>query len=183
MPNPTSGAVWEPGFKVRSSSPFEPGIGGNAVCLKAGGALKVGDAVYVSADETVNKSTGNVAGNWVGVVVGGEATRLRTQPEVPTGADAATAAGQLVIVAIQGSVAEAVADGALAVGSWVKFSTTTAGRLVQAADLGIAAGSTAVTSSAANGDIVSGDGRRKILGMALTATSAAGQKFKVLIGG
>lgn len=174
-----SGATFVPGYLVPSDTPQAMGYGGLAFPLEAAAALNVGDAVYVSAANRVDKvATANVAKR-AGVVVGGFKTGFRTLPEVKVGTVAADAAGQLVLVCFAGR-ARAVADGVVAAGDRV-VAAGTAGRLIAGAGLTIASGVVAVTSTAANGDIISGHGENSIVGMAITAAAGAGSEFDVLV--
>ena len=92
---------------------------------------------------------------------------------------AATAAGQDVSVAVLGS-AVAEAGGAFAVGA--SLTTDAQGRLVAALPLGIATGATGVTSSAANGAILTGaDTPQFVVADALEAAGAAGAFVEVLL--
>lgn len=144
-------------------------VGGECVVLLAGGALNIGDAIYGSAAFTVNKST--VAANQVfraGIVVGGvpralESATLEVQQRINAGGGdigvQAAAVNDPVLVCIQG-VCYAVVDGAVAAFSQLKLSTTTAGYLTLAVP----------TTDAS-----------KIVGMAIDASTAAGQIIRVMV--
>lgn len=156
--------------------------GGQVMLFKAGAALNIGDIVYISAADTVNKSA--VAGTFdrklVGVVVGGKNNDnviAETASEVGV---AAAAANEDVLVMVEG-VTFVKADGIIAVGDPFTASTTTAGKATAAADLTIASGAVAVTSTAANGNIIAGAGRSKIVGKMLEAAAADNDVKKVWV--
>jgi len=140
--------------------------GGRVVEFTGSGALNIGDAVLVSAADTVLKTvTATNHKNRLGIVVGGK----RTNMKVLSGSDAlglaAAADGEQVLVQIDG-IAWGVADTAtVAVGDKLKLGTTTAGRLLDGAD----------TTDAVAG--ITGS----ILAQALTASAAAGDAIKVII--
>ena len=174
-----SGSAWHPGYQVYSDTPQAIGYGGHCFPLEAAAALNVGDVVYVSAANRVDKiATANI-GKRAGIVVGGFKTRFRTLPENKVGTVAADAAGQIVLVCFGGR-ARAVADGVIAAGDRV-VAAGTAGRLITGAALTIAAGAVAVTSTAANGDIISGHGENSVVGVAATAAAGAASEFDVLV--
>jgi hypothetical protein len=140
-------------------------VGGTVKRFKAGGTLLIGDAVYLSAEDTVNKATGVAGGNRrvsVGVVVGGQSYQKAGGSDrvavasTETGATAATS-NQWVLVQISG-IAWAVADAAVTVNTMVALGATTAGRLD---DVTFAAGD--------------------MLGIALDTATSGGDKIKVLI--
>ncbi len=91
----------------------------------------------------------------------------------------ATAAGQPIAVTAKGtSIVEA--GGAFAVGD--PIISDNQGRAIVGAPLAVAAGETPVTSSAANGSILTGSGGADFLiGHALQAASAAGQFVEILL--
>lgn len=140
--------------------------GGHVVEAKGAVALNVGDAVFVSAVDTVTKdSVATNHKNRIGIVVGGTRTDMR----VLSGSDAvglaACAINEQVLVQIDG-IAWGVADTAtVAVGDKLKLGTTTAGRLLDGSD----------TTDAVAG--ITGS----IVAQALTASAAAGDKIKVLV--
>lgn len=113
--------------------PMSPG--GAVVEATASGALLIGDAVLISAADTVLKTaTGTNHKNRLGIVVGGQATFGR----VLTGSDAvgfpAAASGEFVLVQISG-IAWAVADAAIAaIMTKLRLGTTTAGRVLGGTD-------------------------------------------------
>jgi hypothetical protein len=91
----------------------------------------------------------------------------------------ATAAGQPVLLRVKGT-AIAEAGAAVAVGDAVAMDAQ--GRVVPAAALTVAAGATAVTSSAANGAILAGGVPPvHVVGDALQAATAAGQPIEILL--
>lgn len=103
------------------------GYGGFCIRMLATAALVVGDAVFISAADHVNKgATANLAAT-LGVVVGGKATKGRTYPEVKFGDPAAVAAEDWVLVCVQGKC-RVLSDAAVAVGAILGFGGT-AGRL------------------------------------------------------
>lgn len=114
-----------------------PALGGRIeVFLAPTAILLVGDAVFISAANTVNKSI--VAGDQVkrcGIVVGGDSTGMAvtTDPVNDVGKSACSAAaGQRVLVCVSG-VAYGIADAAIAAaGTQLKLGATTAGRLAAA---------------------------------------------------
>lgn len=155
-----------------------PGVtncpGGFVELLTAAAALNVGDAVYASANDTVDKSAsaGN-QGKAVGIVVGGESTGFECCDQATdVGAAAATAANQKVWVLRKGKCFVPT-DAAIAAGVSIAMSTGTAGKVRPATNPVIAAGAVAVTSSAANGAIVTGDGFGTIIGRMIEATVGA----------
>lgn len=125
----------------------EPVVGGIVKVFLAAAPLNVGDHVYFSALNTVNKSA--VAADYVkrsGIVVGGDLTGMECQSEAGQVGRAAASnvavagfAGvpSRVLVCIQG-VAWGIMDSAVAVGVPVAGSIITAGRL-RAAALPVAA--------------------------------------------
>ncbi len=92
---------------------------------------------------------------------------------------AATAAGQDVQVAVIGT-AVAEAGAAIAIGD--SLVADAQGRLVPAQPLRVATGATAVTSTAANGAILTGgDAPQFVVADALEAADAAGAFLEVLL--
>ena len=136
--------------------------GGRCQPYTAGAALLIGDAVIISAAQTVNKDT--TTGNHfkrIGLVVGGKALFNDVSTDTLDVGDPAAAINDMVFVATEG-VTYGIADAtAILVGSPVAPSTTTAGRLrlaTTAADAG------------------------KIIGIALDANGGvAGTKIRVQI--
>lgn len=103
------------------------GYGGECLIMLASGALLVGESVYISAANHVNKgATANLAGT-MGVVVGGKATKGRCYPEIPLSQVAAAAAEDWVIVCTRGKC-RGIADAAITAGAILGFGST-AGRL------------------------------------------------------
>jgi hypothetical protein len=142
-------------------------VGGIVIVAKAGAALNIGDAVYISAAGVVNKST--TAGNRLfrcGVVVGPgprslqEGTKEVIQRLADVGLQAA-ATDDPVLVCILG-LCYAVADAAIAAGTQVVLSTTTAGRVAPIA-------SAAITDAEAS------------LGQAFDAAGAGADVIRVLV--
>lgn len=112
-------------------SDADTAIGGRCVEIAAGGALKLGEYVVVSAANTVNKS--NTAANdvkRVGVVVGGDLTGMRAVSEKSQyGVLTVTSAiGGRALVQIDGLV-YTIADGTIAAVGALTLGTTTAGRV------------------------------------------------------
>lgn len=157
------------------------GTGGLLEVFTAAAALNVGDAVFISAAKTVNKSVAAADHNKrCGVVVGGQKLgRGVVQRKLDVGVQAA-AANERVYICFAG-VCYVVAQAAIAAGAPIKLDVTTAGRVLTAAVLTIAAGAVAVTSTAANGDIINGEGESRILGHAIEAAAAAGDKIRAFI--
>lgn len=114
-------------------SPASPG--GTVKIFTASGALLIGDAVQVSAADTVLKTvTTTNHKNRVGIVVGGTATYMRALTGSDTVGFAAAATGEQVLVQISG-IAWGVADAAIAaVMTKLRLGTTTAGRLLGGTD-------------------------------------------------
>lgn len=145
-------------------------VGGVVILAKAAVSLLGGDAVFVSDDLTVSKSV--TAGDYsrrCGIVVSGNKVWSGSGLYIP---DDSSLVGvsvadpdKDVLVCIQG-LCYGIAGAALTAGNSLVASTTTAGRLVTGASLTIAAGAVAVTSTAANGAIISGHGQNQIFGVA-----------------
>ncbi len=118
-------------FPFQSLSPKN--YGGDCVVMLAAGTLLVGDVVFYSSANTVNKSS--TAADYVavvGVVVGGTATGMQITADSPAvvGTNAATV-GQNVIVQING-IATVIAAAAITIGTRLQV-VTTAGRVDDAA--------------------------------------------------
>jgi hypothetical protein len=160
--------------------------GGIVVPLIPAAALLLGDAVYLSADKTVNKSA--VAANGAlrcGIVVGGDATGDEITDDVAAygvrQANLANGSGRVWVCFL--GVAYVICDAAIAVGVGIAPSVAVAGRVRPAVALGVAAGAVAVTSAAANGLAdISGDSQTKVLGTMLEASGGAAQVKLALIG-
>lgn len=165
------------------SSVLNPNRGGTVFRYTAGGTLNIGDVVQISGTQTVNKATTN-PNRTIGVVVGGDSlvdkgliefgTTTGIAALIQSGIVAATV-GQTVIVQVQGMV-YVRCDGVIANAAQIKASTNVAGRVMAAVSAAtIAAGATAVTSSAANGAIISGDDfAGHVIGKNTDAVSADG---------
>lgn len=128
-------------------------VGGKVARFTSGAALNVGDVVYLSAANTVNKSTtsANYAG-FVGVVVGGYSTGMRIPPETNVASIAATSgSGQDVLVQIDG-IAWVVAEGTITAGTnfSVICTATTAGRVIAGTTAGQMLGTALTTGSSGN---------------------------------
>lgn len=140
----------------------DDGYGGMVVALTAAAALNTGDAVFLSAAHTVNKST--TAADYlalVGVVVGG--AQLNDGVTNETGLLAANANEEVLVLV--GGVAKCVADSAITLGTLVTAGVVVAGRVDDAV----------ITT-----DLVAGD-NGKILGLALTTAANAGDAIDVLV--
>lgn len=138
-------------------------IGGEVAEFIAAAALNVGDVVFLSADNTVNKS--NTAANYnkfIGVVVGGESTGgYIAQDAQLTGTAAVVAAsgvGKKVLVQYSG-IARVISDAPVASGIPVTTGTTTAGRVI--------GGATAIAG--------------QIIGTSLTTAAGAAVNIRLLI--
>lgn len=161
--------------------------GGIILKLKAGATLLIGDAVYISAAFTVNKSTSSANGLLrCGVVVGGvqravESTTLEVRQKVADVGTTAALVNQDVLVCING-ICLVKADGAITAGTQIKPSTSTAGQVTPTIALSIATGAVAVTSVAANGaSDIAGDGPSPILGQALDAAAGTNDVIRAII--
>lgn len=112
-----------------NETPLRPG--GICVVGTAGASLLIGDAVYLSAVDTFNKSgtVANYAG-LKGIVVGGEQTFMQThQADALIGSMVAAKTGERVIVMVQG-IAKTLSDAALAtLNTKITAGATTAGRV------------------------------------------------------
>jgi len=119
------------GFRQSGSDVDYADIGGTVIEMKAAGTLLCGDVVYISAADTVAKHTTVAnydANTGIGVVVGGAATNMQYTRTTVGGVTAALV-NQRVLVQING-VAECVSGAALVtIGSTVRASAVTAGRL------------------------------------------------------
>ncbi len=138
----------------------QAGAGGPTVVLKAGGALKIGDVVSVTAvAQTVNKTAVAADGAFfAGVVVGG-GSDFGADPAFHDSASvglAAVASGKSAVVQVAG-IALVVSDDAIAVKARLGIGTNTAGRVI-----------TNTTGE-------------QIIGLALDAAGAAGVTIRMLI--
>lgn len=127
-----------------------PSVGGECQWFTASGTLLVGDAVYISAANTVAKSAtaATTLGAYVGQVISGD-TLNGEYPELATaiGKTAATN-GQKVLVMYNG-IGPAIAGAAVAAGDRITASGAVAGRVIT--DAAPAAGTSignAVTAAA-----------------------------------
>lgn len=181
-------------LQLRETNNNLQSAGGVIMPFAAAAALNVGEAVWLSADYTVNKST--VATDHqkvIGVVVGGvragplgaaggnidSAEPIYDPVAIAAGLLAANA-GEQVLVCMFGEC-YVITDAAIAAGVRICPSTTTAGRVRAGTDPVVAAGATAVTSSAANGAIITGDAFARGVGKLLEASSGAGQAKRVFV--
>lgn len=114
-----------------------PEVGGHVVPFTAGATLLIGDAVYLSAANTVNKAavTATLGTGFVGIVVGGDSYAKDgstiTDDVNQTLAVGGTAAltGERVLVQISG-VAYAIAGASITAGVALMGSAAVAGRLI-----------------------------------------------------
>lgn len=120
-----------PYIKHSSDSDALADIGGATIGFKAGGTLKLGDAVCLTAADTVNKST--VAGdivNFVGIVVGGAQLGGYINTEKNKyGVLTAALVNERVVVQRTG-IAYVVTDAAYAVGVSLVPSGAVAGSMI-----------------------------------------------------
>lgn len=129
-------------------------LGGSVIRLKAGVALKLGDAVYCSADETVSKSaTSSNHDEVMGVVVGGENTNFQVIEDsaaynVMTAADA----NEDVLIQISG-ICYVICAAAIAAGQRLVLDTGTAGRAKAAADVTVTSTGLTITGAPAIGTL------------------------------
>ncbi len=132
--------------------------------LPAGAAVAANDALYLDSSGKVQKLTSAQEDNRIGV------------------AQNAAALNETVRVQVAGKCA-CVADASISIGDRIGAPSTTAGRVAAAANtLAVASGGTTVTSSSANGAIVTGDPVvSRVLGVALTAAASAGDNITVLL--
>lgn len=120
-----------PYTKHSSDSDAVADIGGPTIEFTAGGNLNLGDSVYLSAANTVNKSivAGDIA-KFVGVVVGGaKLARYVNTEQNKYGVIQAAAANEMVIVQVKG-IAYVLTEAAYAAGTHLSVSGTTAGRMI-----------------------------------------------------
>lgn len=123
-------------------------VGGVVEIFTAAASLNTGDCVFLSAANTVNKSTtaANYAG-FIGVVVGGQLTNNNITSNVGV---AAAGANQSVMVQISG-IANVVAGGTVTPGT--NFSVVpdaaTAGRVIAGTTAGQVLGTTVSAGTAA----------------------------------
>ncbi len=108
-------------------------VGGETVVMKSAAALNIGDGVFVSGVDIVDKSTTvlDYAAR-AGIVVGGqipeEGSMAVLQDVLDIGEIAASAINKLVLVCTAG-ICRVVADGIIAVGDVVEPDAVTAGRV------------------------------------------------------
>jgi hypothetical protein len=139
--------------------------GGNTVRLTAGADLKIGDAVYISDTNTVNKSTTQTnAKYFVGIVVGGDdlgGSERNVVPydevDYPDIGTTAALSGHAVIVQVSGIAIGVVGGTAVVKQNQLMFDTATAGRLIPGTTAG------------------------QMVGIALESVATAGASFHFLI--
>lgn len=163
-------------------------IGGAVMICTAAAALKLGDVVYLSGTRTVNKSA--TVGNHAlvcGVVVGGTNTGMQADYNAANyNSIVAADANEQVLVQYNG-IALVICKAAITIGRTVIPDTTDAGKVKDSAvltstvgTLVVDSGATPVTSTAANGAIISGapavagDGFFRAVGKLLQASGADG---------
>lgn len=166
-------------------------LGGIVSRYIASGNINLGDVVCLvsGSDYTVIKSTNAaVHRGVVGIAVGGIRLGGITDYEVLTektqyNSLQVAANGEGVLIQTTGQVF-AILAGAYAVGTVLIPDTGVAGRLQSAADLAVGAGATPVTSTAANGAIMTGVSGR-LVGKLIAASSGANdvQAIQLFIGG
>lgn len=140
------------------------GLGGIVVPFTAAATLLIGDLVYLSAADNVNKTTtlATFAASAVGVVVGGKATGNKVLQEASFVGTTAALATELVLVAVAGIVYVQATAAIGAVGA--KVTTDNASTPV--------AGQISVTNAAAG----------NIMGITLdVAGTGAGEAIRMLI--
>lgn len=182
-------------WTVLQENPQDPlECGGLCRIYPANNPVFVGQIVYfagVVANVGPSVDTSIVAANHqllAGVVVGGQRLGVPGRGDLPFVTDdpsdvgvQVAIAGELAVVMYSG-VAYVIADAAIAaVGTRLAPSTTVAGRVRPATDPVVAAGATAVTSTAANGAIITGDGFGRIVGRNLEVAAGAGSAIRALI--
>lgn len=148
----------EPDLEADANGKYGYGVGGRCEVFSAGAALNIGDVVYLSAANTVNKSAtlATNLGKVVGVVVGGYKTGMQAiSRKLDVGVQAA-ATDEPVLVQVTGKC-WVVAGDTISAGDIIIPSDTTAGRVETGT----------ITTDAAAGN--SGN----ILGNALEAAGAA----------
>jgi F0F1-type ATP synthase membrane subunit c/vacuolar-type H+-ATPase subunit K len=166
-------------------------LGGGVVRLVAGAgaSLILGQVVCLTgvADYAVNTSIVDTTHRSViGVVVGGGHIQTGiTDYNIITdynlyGVTVAAVATEDVLIQIRG-VCYGIMAGAYAAGVVLRPDTTTAGRLLSIADVGVNAGATAVTSSAANGAGTVVGSYARTVGKLLAASSGAGNVQPLLL--
>lgn len=160
-------------------------IGGATLVFKAAASLALGDAVCITAANTVNKSTtATVHQSRVGIVVGGRQTYYKCMSQKTLYSQSAPIVAALtneeVFVLIQGFI-WCIGDATIGIGVRIAPSTGVAGQVRPATDPVVAAGATPVTSTAANGAIITGDGFNRILGINPGASVALNVTFRAFI--
>lgn len=140
-------AAAQPGADVTNFA-----IGGTVTRAKAAGALLIGDVVYISGVDTVNKSAvaATVAAGFIGVVVGGKTTTDDlVEAAARVGSTAASAANDLVYVQTDGIAYVRCTAAAVAIGVTV-IPSGTAGQVVAGAVAGQMLGTAIDAGNASN---------------------------------
>ena len=144
-------------------------VGGIVRRFKAGATLLIGDAVHLSAEDTVNKTIGTAAlrRQSVGIVVGGQSfQKAGGADDVATAStqvgNTAATVNQWVLVLVHG-IAWGVADAAVVINTPVSLGATTAGRLDD----------NTLDATSTLGEF---------LGLSLDTATTPGDKIKVLVG-
>lgn len=162
-------------------------IGGRVIRVKGVTAFKPGQLCYWSADETVTvTATATTHHDKVaGVVVGGNLTNYQIiEDSAAYNVITVNDANSDVLVQVDG-IAYVICAAAIAVGVRLVPDTATAGRVkaATAMDATVDAGGVAVTSSAANGGIVTptGDSFGFVIGKLIEASGGAAQVKRALL--
>lgn len=118
--------------QVDSSGRYGYSPGGLIDEFSAGASLNIGDVVYISLANTVNKNAtaGTTLGKLAGVVVGGAKTDMRVNMRKEDVGILAAAVGERVLVQYLGKT-WVVSDAAFNAGDVLAAGTTTAGRAKQ----------------------------------------------------
>ena len=144
-------------------------VKGDFVEFNCGGTINANDAVFLDSNGNVEQA----------------ATSGQTTTLIGVAYQACSSTGSTTRTQVQiTGIATVVADSAININDRVGAPTNTGGRVKTiTSTLAVAPGSTAVTSSAANGNIVTGhDAGGMVLGRALTAAAGAGSTLTILLG-
>lgn len=162
-------------------------LGGYVQRFVATAALKFGELVQLSSITAGEVITGTAnLDRTVGVVVGGTNTVMEVLTDSAlVGVTTVADAGESVLVQRLGTVRCILDTDDIGIGDLVKPSAITAGRVGKGvAGLTVDAGAVAVTSSAANGAIISGDlPAAPVIGISQTAETVAGNPILVVLRG
>jgi hypothetical protein len=145
---------------------LSPAVGGPVLPFTAGAALLIGDAVYLSAADTVNKAavTATLGTSFVGIVVGG--------------ADYASDGS-----CITDDVNQAIAVGGAAAGTGERVLVQVSGVAYAIAGASITAGVALMGSAAVAGRVITNAAGTfgQLVGTAITTQVTAGSPVKILI--